>query len=265
MHRLLFISLLCIAVAGCDAGESTGERYEQEAEEFFDKSSDSVVVADDPFSGIQAWQGNLDGKYPVLMWYKEINGVLQGSLFYTDQKRSEPIRLVGSSVNGEHRLTEYLPNGNISGFWQLTPTRNSIEGEWVHPTSDKRLSVSLIDIDTAVVVEGLKPGADVSGEYRYDINKLDGPSGYMSVTQSGDKIVVNFDNVTGAPAHNMARIENDTLTLDNHTAVHYSTDYGACKFRIRFYDGFAVVDYLEDMVDCGFGHNAYVSGTYIRM
>lgn len=263
MHRYsVFILLFCLLMA-CDNVKETEQQYEKDAEEFFN-TVDSAADRN-PYAGINAWQGNLDGKYPVLMWYKNIDGVLQGSLFYTDQESAPAIRIVGRETeDGFHELIEHMPDGKITGHWKLRPTRNSVEGDWSSPSNGKTYSASLMDIDTAVEVNDISKGTDLSGNYVYYFDDANGPAGHLSVKQIGKKVIVGFDNVSGGPAHDLATISNDTLTLSGNTAKHISSEYGECQFSIRFFDGFAVVDYIDDNADCGFGHNAFVNGVYLK-
>lgn len=38
-----------------------------------------------------------------------------------------------------------------------------------------------------------------------------------------------------------------------------------CEIRIQFFDGFAVVGYVDEKYDCGFGHNASVEGEFVKV
>ena len=221
-----------------------------------------AMPEDEPMQ-IQSWQGNVDGKYPVLMWFRRHEDVLMGSLFYTEHKGGE-IKLYGTVQDNQCRILEMSPQGNITGIWSLSLEESGAEGSWVSPETHKEYNASLMYTDTAVIVPPVDSiGKDVSGIYFYYYGQ-EGGQGYMEVVQKGDNVKVSFENVTGAPARNIASLDNVTLSLRNNEAVYASQEYDECAFRIRFFNGFAVVNYVDDKMNCGFGHNATVDGIYIK-
>lgn len=212
---------------------------------------------------VYAWQGNVDGKYPVLMWFRMYKDVLMGSLFYTEHNGGE-IKLFGTVQDNQCRILEMSPHGNVTGIWQLSLQESGAEGSWFSPQTNKEYNASLMYTDTAVSIPPVDSiGEDVSGTYFYYFGE-DGGQGYMDVAQKGGNVKVSFENVTGAPARNIASLDNVTLSLRNNEAVYASQEYDECAFRIRFFNGFAVVDYVDDKMNCGFGHNATVDGIYIK-
>lgn len=258
MRNALLLLILPVAFAlSCN---NVGSEEEYEAATL--PEGDAPV--ENPYEGLHAWQGNLDGKYPVLMWYWEEDSVLYGKLYYTDQANAQPITLIGRVGDTEHYLREYSHTGGVTGYWSLHPTRHSAEGSWQDPTRERSYAASLMNIDTPVVNESLDQGADVSGTYIFDHNSPQGPSGMLEVVQFGDKIAVNINTVTEAPAHNIASVDDDTLVLNKFSALHHTQEYGACSFRIRFFKKFATIAYVDDKTDCGFGHRAFVDGVYIK-
>ena len=118
-------------------------------------------------------------------------------------------------------------------------------------------------IDTAVTIPNIEASGDLSGQYTYRWGK-DGANGNMTVSHSKNKVTIRFDNVTAAPAYNMALIDDVVLELTGNQAVYQSEEDGECLFRILFYNGFALVNYINEKDDCGFGANAHVSGVYVR-
>lgn len=220
---------------------------------------------EDPYANIYAWQGNLDGQYSVIMWYKEFGDVLVGSLFYTDNKKAKPIQLIGTKGNDSNtrRLLEIWPDGNITGVWDLKLHPVAAEGTWVAPKTGKEFNASLMHIDTAVTIKAIDSMGDVSGEYKYRYFD-DGGWGNMTAKQQGNSVVVSFENITRAPANNFAIVDKVTLPLHNKVAIYSSSEYGECAFRIRFFKGFAVVDYIDDKYECGFGNGATVNGIYVK-
>lgn len=212
-----------------------------------------------------SWQGNLDGRYPVLIWYRQIDSVITGSLFYTD-KSATPILLVGVAHGDSIELVEHLSNGKVTGVWLLEPGMHSIEGKWKNPINGDELSASLMKIDSAVGIYGLNKGQDISGEYHYHYGDDDAPMGNLTVKQIGTgSAVLRFENVGSGPAHNMGFIESDTLLIEGNT-VHFSTqEYGGCSLELKFFNEFVHVSYVDNEVSCGLGHNVYLNGTYIKM
>lgn len=220
--------------------------------------------ADNPYAGLYAWQGNLDGQYPVLMWYKEVDSVLIGTLFYTAQKKPRPIKLIGEIRHGEHHLDEFLPDGTITGSWDMLPARHSIEGTWTDPANDKSYSASLMETDTAVTIAGYRDNMDVSGVYKY-VYEGNGPLGNLEVKQlNDDQVVLNINCITRGPAYNMAVIQNDTAALHARTAGYLSNEFGDCQFVIRFFEDFAKISYVDMKDACGFGNRARVDGIYLK-
>ncbi len=257
---IYIVFALSIALHACnttDAGDAQGDSNVNE-------KTYIVQAKKDTANHIYAWQGNLDGKYPVLMWYKEDGDVLTGSLFYTENKHAKPIQLIGTIQDGLYRILEIWPDGDISGIWELRPDEHGAEGRWTSPTGDEQYNTSLMRTDTAVNISSVEVNGDISGHYVYSYGKT-GALGFMSVSKKMSTIVVAFDNVSAAPARNMAILDATELPLTGNTALYESTAFGPCAIRIRFYNGFAVVNYADDKMDCGFGNAAYVSGLYIKV
>lgn len=251
-HIVLLASLL-ILVSSC-RDTSTANKVAEE----------SVLSYADTSYMIQAWQGTINGKIPVLMWYRIKDSILTGSLFYTEQTPLQAIKLIGTIKNNRFRMLEFTPNGNITGVWIITPKSSSAEGSWFSPRTRKSMHVSMMHIDTAVTIEDINDVNTINGEYAFSYGAK-GHFGNMSVKAlTNESITVSFSNFTDAPARNMAIIEDDTIGIQNNIATYSSTEYGVCEFQIRFYNGFAVVSYLNNNDNCGFGHNASVEGIYIK-
>lgn len=234
---------------------------EDESNTVKDAVGDSTNI---PATTIEAWQGNLNGNIPVLIWYTKTKGILHGSLFYTNQKDATPITIIGEEQDGSYFLDEFLQDGTVTGFWHLNPQISSAEGQWSAPETDKQYSASLMHIDTNVKTMSIYNIGDVSGSYNYSYGE-DGGSGSLGVIKiDTNKVVISFSNVTGAPAHNLAELDNDTLEIVNNIATHNDTEFGNCSFQISFYNGFAIVEYIDGKTDCGFGHRATINGIYLK-
>lgn len=220
-------------------------------------------TAIDIYAEIDAWQGNIDGKYPVLMWYRLYDGVLSGYLFYTDNKIHDSLHVIGTYTDTSARILEMMPNGNVTGIWDLDVHISSAEGLWFSPKTRNQWSASLMHIDTAVVIPMLYSVGDISGDYRYKYTD-EGSHGYMRVDAAKGKVSVQFQNVTGEPARNMATLGPFDATLKGNAVTYSSKEYGDCEVRIRFFNGFAIVNYTDDKGECGFGHNATIDGIYLK-
>lgn len=254
--RALIIVLLCVfSLVACN---------ERNDKDYTTRNVPGAVTdtAADIYAEIDAWQGNIDGKYPVLMWYRLRDGVLSGYMFYTDNKVRDSLHVIGTYTDTSARMLEMMPDGNVTGIWDLDVHISSAEGFWFSPKTRKQWSASLMHIDTAVVIPMLDSVGDISGDYRYQYSE-DGPHGYMRVDAAKGKVSVQFQNVTGAPARNMAMLGPFDAILKGNT-VAYSSEYGDCDVSIRFFNGFAIVNYVNDKGDCGFGHNATIDGIYLK-
>lgn len=260
-HTIILALLLILSACGAKQVEGN------DVPDATELSADEPTVTDkteDPYLHVHSWQGNLDGKYPVLMWYKEFGDVLTGSLFYTENKKAKAIRLIGTIKDNQYRIIEIWPDGKITGVWSMEPHRVGIEGSWFSPETGKELNASMMHIDTAIEIPVIDVKGDVSGEYVYRYTE-DGGWGSMMAKQHGAEVTISFDNITQAPANNMAVLDAVTLPLKDNVAIYRSSEYGECAFRIRFFNDFAVVDYIDEKYDCGFGAGATVSGVYLKM
>jgi hypothetical protein len=257
LHIILVPTLLLYSCSATEA-ENTANGADTVKEKTYVEQLDK-----DSTEKIYAWQGNLDGKYPVLMWYKEQENVLWGSLFYTEHKNAGPIQIIGTINNNEYRILEMPNNGIVTGIWLLTPNFHGAEGEWWSPEGKRKYNASLMRIDTAVTIPNIEASGNLSGQYTYRWGK-DGANGNMTVSHNKNKVSIRFDNVTAAPAYNMALMDDVVLELTGNQAVFQSDEHGECIFRIRFYNGFALVNYIDEKDDCGFGAHADVSGVYIK-
>ncbi|MCB0700715.1 MAG: hypothetical protein H6551_06990 [Chitinophagales bacterium] len=258
MNKALGIFVLFLMLTSCTTSEKEHEHNNNVQEE------ETEEVSSEAQETIHQWQGNLDGRIPVLIWYKEQQGYLFGSLYYTDQKTPKEIKLIGESDSTSHRLLEFMPTGDITGIWQLSTSSSSAEGTWYAPTTDRSYNVSAMHIDSAVTISDFANPKNISGKYAYMYGE-DRGAGSLTVTEEKGSATLNFDNVTAAPAYNLATLETQPLPLINKTVTYSSNEFGECKFTVRFFKGFAVVRYIDGKGDCGFGHNAHVDGIYMKL
>jgi len=260
-HTIILALLLILS--GCGAKQVESNSVPGTTEVIADETI-TTDTTEDPYLHVHSWQGNLDGKYPVLMWYKEFGDVLTGSLFYTENKKAQAIRLIGTIKDKQYRIVEIWPDGKITGIWSLEPHRVGIEGSWISPETGKEFNASMMHIDTAIEIPVIEVKGDVSGEYAYRYTE-DGGWGSMMAKQHGGEVTIRFDNISQAPANNLAILDAVTLPLKDNIAIYRSSVFGDCAFRIRFFNDFVVVDYLDNQYDCGFGNGAGVDGVYIKV
>ena len=255
---LLLTILLLFALSACETGvEPGGQRQKTE-------TRNDTAATVDIYANIDAWQGNVDGRYPVLMWYRIFDDVISGYLFYTENKSGDSIRIIGHTKDSIARIVEVWPDGHVSGIWNMELHASSAEGTWYAPGTGKGYNASLMHIDTSVTIQDIRAEDELTGRYEYNYGDK-GARGVLKVLQQGDTVTVGFDNVTAAPARNLAVLDAIPLHLNGNEAVYSVTDYGNCAVRIRFYKNFVVVNYIDNQDKCGFGHNATVDGTYMKM
>lgn len=229
-----------------------------------EKQENNATIQNENTTVIEAWQGNLDGKIPVLMWYKKHNGVLRGQVFYTNQNKPQPITIIGTERNNKYDILEILPEGKVTGVWSITPEPSSAEGFWFSPEKNKSYSTSLMHIDTGVSIDDFYDVKDVTGTYKYSLG-TNRPIRHLTINNQADgKYAFEFQYATGTTAHNLASIR-DTVSLQKNIATFKSNDYGKCSFTISFYQGFAIMKYANDTShNCGIDHNAEIDGVYLK-
>ncbi len=208
------------------------------------------------------YEGNINGNIPVSFHVYRQDDLLKGELIY--KRVGNPITLIGDVEGGYCRLLEIFPDGNISGILSGQMTGNG-EWHWFNPKKreDFDMSVTLSKVSDETINFAAKD--DVTGSYRYSYGE-EGYLGNLTVHKVQDN-TIHYDIAcfTQAPARNMAVLEDETAPFDGKEAIEKFSDDemdANCEFRIRFYDGFAKIDYVDDRMDCMFGHNAHVSGIF---
>lgn len=213
------------------------------------------------YAHIYGWQGNINGKTPVLMWYREFGDVLTGVAFYTESKQTEPVAITGYLSRNVYHIFEMDNAGLISGEWQITPHYSAAEGSYYSPLNSEHYNASLMHIDTMVSVPGVETRGNVSGLYafRYAGN---GAAGLLNVSQKDDSVQLLLRiKKPGLTAYTEA-INTHLKIRDNE--VHYFADqYSRCGLRIHFYENFAYISYLHDKQECSFSGQK-VEGIYAK-
>ncbi len=210
----------------------------------------------------KTFDGNINGKIPIILTLNFDGGTVFGNVVY--KKKGIPISVIGYQSKNTLFIHELMPDGQATGIYSAELKGDKITGTWnAIKVNAKDLSLSLSKTqEQSLPRKSLK---SVTGTYKYSFGD-DGGSGEMLVQQIGnDKIAISFNNVTAAPAYNMATVEKTILKYANNQAIYSKQEYGKCKFKITFLENGARVNFMEDAYDCGFGHNASTEGNYIRV
>ncbi|MDZ7897441.1 MAG: hypothetical protein U5N85_05360 [Arcicella sp.] len=210
----------------------------------------------------KVFEGSINSKIPIILTLNFSGETVYGNVVY--KKKGIPISVIGGISDNNLFLYELMPNGIITGIYSAVLKQNKIMGTWSVPKQDsKGTALSLIKTkEQNVSKKSLK---DVTGSYKYSFGE-ENAMGNLYVQQiGGNKIAISFDNIMDPPGYNGASISKTVLKLANNQAIYESNEFGKCKFIITFLEGGATVYYEGNSFDCGFGHNAYVSGSYIKV
>jgi hypothetical protein len=234
------------------------------------KTVDSTVVttpakAPAYLEGVYKWSGTIKQTIPVFMWFVSRDGVLKGELTYLKTKKRLPIMVLGTISKAEITIKEFQKNGDITGLFEGRISSDGFTGTWWGMDTDEEFPFVLKAKDTLLnAIDTSFAATDIAGIYTYAYQHM-GPSGGMSVDEvSGDIFSFDISCVGPYPGHNIAMVETDTLAIINNAFTYEVKDAPSCEFRVRFFEGFAVVDYVNDRYDCAFGLNATVQGIFLK-
>ncbi|GAA4343057.1 hypothetical protein [Flaviaesturariibacter amylovorans] len=260
MSRLFLLLLL---LAAC-SGPSTDPEPRPAADSSAARPP-ATAPRDPETADLHAWSGTLGGRVPVLLQFAVHDSVVRGSILYQRSKERKPILLLGHLEPEGYRLFEFAPDGSVTGILLGKMTGSSFDGTWHDPGSERALPFALAPSDSGMLVSAPRPvtGAAAGGSYAYSFGET-GAAGGIDVTVAGDSARFDINCVTRGPAHNIADLQTGPLPLKGNSLIYADPATPGCRFRIRFYEGFLVIDYLESQYDCGFGHNATVEGIFLR-
>ncbi|MDM1553514.1 MULTISPECIES: hypothetical protein [Chryseobacterium] len=213
-----------------------------------------------------SWKGFLNGKTPVFIHYQIDGDVIVGEITYLNTKNKLPITLLGTiDTDHNYRILEFEKSGNITGVITGKPTENAFKGIWFSPKTRKELALNLVKKDTAFISKEIETKVgDLFGRYHYQYSEA-GYQGDFEIKRLPDsKAVFGITSVTGAPARNLAQIDDDTISLKTTSFTYKLDDTDDCEFRVKFYKGFAVVQYTNGICSGQFGMNATISGIYLK-
>jgi hypothetical protein len=134
-----------------------------------------------------------------------------------------------------------------------------------HQKTRKELALNLVKKDTALVSKKIETKLeDLYGHYHYQYSE-EGYQGDLVIRKFPDsKAVFGITSVTGAPGRNLAQIDDDTISLKTTGFTYKLPDTDDCEFNVKFYKGFAVVQYTQGVCSGQFGMNATVEGIYLK-
>jgi hypothetical protein len=212
-------------------------------------------------------EGKIGSNIPAFLWFSVKDSIAVGEIKYTKVKSSMSIKVIGFiTEEGDIKLNEFSNNGNVTGIFYGKMTMRNFSGTWLSPKTRKGLAFNFKNKDTLIKgVDAEIESKNFAGKYRYSYGK-GGAEGNLLVSQinKSSSVTIKFSNYTDAPARNGAELKIEKLTLTRNEIVSKLEDANACVFRIRFFKDFAVVTYINNQRDCGFGNGAEIEGVYLK-
>ncbi|MBP2616262.1 hypothetical protein [Chryseobacterium jejuense] len=257
---LVYIPLLTIT--SCNKSEKKVEA----SNSVLQKKYITLASVKNPSGKEISWKGFLNGKTPVFIHYQVDGNLIVGEITYLNTKNKLPITLLGTiEDDNSYRILEFEKSGNITGVITGKPAEGTFKGSWFSPKTRKELVLNLVKKDTALVSDGIETKlGDLFGRYRYQYSEA-GYQGDLEIKRLPDsKAVFGITSVTGEPARNLAQIDDDTISLKATDFVYKLADTDDCEFRVKFYKGFAVVQYTQGVCSGQFGMNATIEGIYLK-
>lgn len=211
-----------------------------------------------------SWKGFLNGKTPVFIHYQIDGDIVVGEITYLNTKNKLPITLLGTiDTDNNYRILEFEKSGNITGIITGNPTENIFKGSWFSPKTRKELALNLVKKDTIVASKKIETKLeDLFGNYHYQYSEAGYQGDLVIKKLPNSKAVFGITSVTGDPGRNLAQIDDDTINLTTTNFTYKLADTDDCEFKVKFYKGFAVVQYTKGMCSGQFGMNATVEGIY---
>ncbi|MGE8553149.1 MAG: hypothetical protein ACN6OB_04305 [Chryseobacterium jejuense] len=213
------------------------------------------------------WKGFVNGKTPVFIHYQIDDNVIVGEITYLNTKNKLPITLLGTvEDDNNYRILEFEKSGNITGVITGKPSEGAFTGSWFSPKTRKELALNLVKKDTALASKEIETNVeDLFGRYRYQYSEA-GYQGDLEIKRlPGSKAVFGITSVTGEPARNLAQVDDDTIDLKTTHFTYKLDDTDECEFKVKFYKGFAVVQYTKGVCSGQFGMNATIEGIYLKI
>lgn len=207
------------------------------------------------------YMGTIDGATDFTMSLSQEGTFVRGEISYN----SSPLTVLGTQTpQGWYLLREFDDGGRVTGSITIDNIIDGVivDGAW--GDADMEMSATGIDSNAYDLAPVL-----VVGDYGYAVAPFDdenhGPMGSMTISEiTNSGVVIRLDANRGGPSFNMATVDTVELPRDGNIAVVDTTENGLdCALAITMFDGFAVVDYLDERTNCGFGNAASVVGIYV--
>jgi len=228
----------------------------------FDSAHSSVKPNID---GLYKFSGKLNNKIPIFLWFVVKDSVLKGEVTYLKTAKRIPITIIGQITKDEEiTVYEFTKDGSITGIYRGRFNTKSLMGNWYAPGSEKQLQFNLATKDTllAPVDMTLKPVV-VNGSYEYHFGKNGSEGGVDIKYVNADNYLIEMSCVTGAPARNLASLETFKAKMLNNT-ITFTAPETDCRYIIRPFNNFLVIDKITRNGECGFGMGADIDGVFIK-
>ncbi|MFI5138730.1 MAG: hypothetical protein ACHQIM_12960 [Sphingobacteriales bacterium] len=227
--------------------------------------------------GLYKFTGKLDGKIPVFLWFVVKDSVLKGEVTYLRTKKRLPITIIGTIIRGERfdqnadktivdfiTIYEFNKNGYVTGTYEGEFNAKTLSGIWSAPGSEKELKYKLMRKDTSLNhIDTILTPISINGEYLYHFGEQGSSGGIDIKERSPGEFLVDINCTTPSPQNNVADLETFKAHMVNNTII-YKIPNEDCKFRIRVFNNFIVINYVGKSWNCGFGLNAGVDGVFIK-
>ena len=215
--------------------------------------------------GIYKFTGELNGKIPVFLCFVLKDSVLKGEVTYLKTAKRLPITIIGTIKKDEGLVIyEFIKDGYISGIYRGEFKKEKLKGVWYKPGSETGLGYNLISKDTLLTgIDSTLKSVSINGEYLYRFGKMgsSGSVGIKQIDQTNFRVDINC--VTASPSNNIADLETFKAKMADNI-IFFKMPNADCRFKIRAFNNFIVIDYIGKSRACGFGLNAGVEGVFIK-
>lgn len=212
-------------------------------------------------------EGKIGKNAPAILWFTISDSIVLGQVKYRSAKSQTAIKIIGYIMeDGSIKLQEFADNGLITGIFYCKLNSGFFSGTWFSPKTRKDQVFLLKNKDTVLQYNDTELAlGEIDGHYHYSYGK-GGAEGNLTVFQkSKSNVSVNFFNYTDAPSRNNAEVKLQELILSKNEIICNIDDNGVCKFKLRFFQNFVVVTYINDQRECGFGNGAEIDGVYLKI
>lgn len=265
-----FVTLIMIFVACKQKNDQTmsylTDDISVESDTLSSDSGDKKSLDEKTNYGV-AWEGSMDGKIPVTLWYDIYEpDIVVGKILYKNSPNPIPITLIGTISNTNHiSLNEFDNKGMITGRLEGVLLENQFNPEWFSPETQKMRMVKLTKKDTLITSPNIDADkTDWVGNYHFAFGSK-GYSGDLEVLKVEDdlmtlRMLALSSEATGY--HTAELDETEINILDNTVKIAYPMEE-TCSVKVSFYRGFAIV--VEDNCGGQFGQNASLAGIYYKI